>query len=71
VSVLDSDGPTQDYEVLGYVEARGSDPNEALPLLKKLARQNGGQALWKIESNGVGDGVTSYRAIVIRYKEGC
>jgi len=66
ITVLDSE-PPQEFEVIGYAEARGGSLKEALPLLKKLAQDNGGNALLKIESTGIGYGVSNYRAKVIRY----
>lgn len=66
ILVLDSP-PVEPYLVIGYAEARGENMGDAIPKLKKLAQENGGNALLSIEATTVNLGVISYRAKVIRY----
>ncbi len=68
VEVLEEE-PTREYTLVGYVECRGESVGDAMPYLKKLARENGGDAILKIESTPVFVGLSTYRAAVIRFTD--
>lgn len=60
--------PDTTYDVIGYAECRGEGIGEAMPYLKKLARQAGGDALMDVKETQVFLALYNYRAAVIRYK---
>jgi hypothetical protein len=66
IAVLETP-PDRPYTVIGYAECRGENVGEALPWLKKMAQENGGNALLKIEAVPVFASLSTYRAAVIRY----
>lgn len=66
ILLLDSP-PSEPYQVIGYVEARGEKMADVIANLKKLAQENGGNALLNIEATSVGFNIISYSAKVIRY----
>jgi hypothetical protein len=56
------------FVVVGFAEARGNTVEHALPLLKKLARLHGGNALINLKTTHVMALAFNYSATIVRYK---
>jgi len=67
--VLLDEKPERAHVLVGYVECRGYSVSDVLPYLQKLARKNGGHAMYGIGSTQIYLYLHTYRATVIRYEQ--
>jgi hypothetical protein len=60
--------PGRRYVVIGHVDCRGATLEDVLPYFKKMARENGGDAIININSEPLSGELSKFTADVIRYK---
>ena len=61
--------PSEPHVVIGYAETYATSLDQALPILTKLARANGGQAIVNLGETSIYMQAHSYRVSVIRYTD--